>query len=87
MAKLQTLKSIQEDPATVKAACFYVGWHLLSADSWTYRDIFTGKRDVVDLNALIKAVAAKKLILTSSSKELNISLNVATKTYGKKKTA
>ena len=63
MAKLQTLKSIQEDPATVKAACFYVGWHLLSADSWAYRDIFTGKRDVVDLNALIEAVAAKKLLL------------------------
>ncbi len=63
MAKLQTLKSIQEDPATVKAAMFYVGWHLLSADSWAYRDIFTGKRDVVDLDALIKAVAAKKLLL------------------------
>ena len=63
MPKLQTLKSIDEDPATVKAACFYVGWHLLSADSWAYRDIFSGKRGEVSLDALIKAVAAKKLLL------------------------
>jgi hypothetical protein len=63
MAKLQSLKSIDEDPATVKAACFYVGWHLLSADSWAYHGIFTGKRGVVDLDKLIKAVAAKKLLL------------------------
>ena len=63
MAKLQNLNSIQEDPATVKAACFYVGWHLLSADSWAYVDVFTGERDVVDLDALIKAVVAKKLLL------------------------
>jgi len=63
MPKLQTLKSIEEDPATVKAACFYVGWHLLSTDSWAYYDIFTGKRDVVDLSKLIEAVAAKNCCL------------------------
>jgi hypothetical protein len=63
MAKLQSLKTIDEDPATVKAACFYVGWHLLSADSWAYHDIFTGKRGEVDLSKLIEAVAAKKLLL------------------------
>ena len=63
MPKLQTLKSIQEDPATVKAACFYVGWHLLSANSWAYANIWTGERDTVSLDALIKAVAAKKLLL------------------------
>ena len=70
MPKLQTLKSIQEDPATVKAACFYVGWHLLSADSWAYVDVFTGKRDTVSIDALIKAVTAKKLLLKHSEKAI-----------------
>ena len=70
MPKLQTLKSIQEDPATVKAACFYVGWHLLSADSWAYVDVFTGKRDTVSIDALIKAVTAKKLLLKHREKAI-----------------
>ena len=69
MPKLQNLKFIEDDPATVRAACFYVGWHLLSADSWAYVDVFTGKRGVVDLNALIEAVAAKKLLLNPEKPE------------------
>lgn len=72
MAKLQTLKSIQEDPATVKAAMFYVGWHLLSADSWAYVNIWTCERDTVSLNALIKAVATKKLLLKPKKKSQSI---------------
>ena len=72
MPKLQTLKSIQEDPATVKAACFYVGWHLLSADSWAYVDVFTGKRDTVSIDALIKAVVTKKLLLKPKKKSQSI---------------
>jgi hypothetical protein len=63
MGKLQNIKTLEEDPATVKAACFYVGWKLLSADSWAYVDVFTGKMDIVSLDKLIKAVAAKKLRL------------------------
>jgi hypothetical protein len=65
MLKLQTLKSLNDDRATVKDACFDVGWHLLSADSWAYVDIWTGKRGEVSLDALIKAVEAKKLRLNS----------------------
>jgi hypothetical protein len=87
MGKLQTLKTIEEDPATVKAACFYVGWKLISADSWAYVSVFTGEHDVVSLEALIKAVAAKKSRLTIAKEEANMSFNVAKKVYGKKKTA
>jgi len=86
MGKLQNLKSLDEDRATVKAACFYVGWHLLSSNSWAYVNIWTRERGEVSLDALVKAVKAKKLMLTASSKEANMSLNVATKKYGKKKT-
>ena len=86
MPKLQNLKSLEEDPATVKAACFYVGWHLLTPHNWAYVDIWTRERGEVSLDALIKAVEAKKLMLTARSKEANMSLNVATKKYGKKKT-
>jgi hypothetical protein len=63
MPKLQNIKTLEEDPATVKAACFYVGWKLISADSWAYVSVFTGKMDIVSLDKLIKAVAAKKLRL------------------------
>ena len=63
MLKLQTLKTLDEDPATVKADCFYVGWQLLSPHSWAYVGIFTGERGEVSLDKLIKAVEAKKLIL------------------------
>ena len=72
MAKLQNLNSIQEDPATVKAACFYVGWHLLSANSWAYANIWTGERDTVSLDALIKAVVTKKLLLKPKKKSQSI---------------
>ena len=70
MPKLQDLKSIQEDPTTVKSAMFFVGWYLLTPHSWAYVDVFTGERDVVTLDALIKAVEAKKMRLASISKKL-----------------
>ena len=63
MPKLQTLKNLNEDPATVKAACFYVGWQLLTPHSWAYVDIFTRERGEVKLDKLIEAVEAKKSLL------------------------
>jgi hypothetical protein len=63
MGKLQNLKSLDDDRDTVKAACFYVGWRLLTSHSWAYRDMFTGKHGEVSLDALIKAVEAKRLRL------------------------
>jgi hypothetical protein len=61
MIDLTTLKSLDENRAAVKDACFEVGWHLLSPHNWTYINIFTGKRSEVTLESLIKAVEAKKV--------------------------
>ena len=69
MPKLQTLKTLDEDPATVKAACFDVGWQLLSPDNWAYRSVWTGERGEVSLDKLIEAVAAKKLLLNPKHRE------------------
>jgi hypothetical protein len=69
MPKLQTLKSLDEDPATVKAACHYVGWQLLSQHSWAYASVWTGEHDVVSLDKLIEAVEAKKLMLNPKHRE------------------
>ena len=74
MPKLQTLKNLNEDPATVKAACFYVGWQLLTPHLWAYVDIFTRERGEVSLDQLIEAVEAKKLILTKHPKETTLRL-------------
>ena len=69
MPKLQTLKTLDEDPATVKAACFYCGWQLLTLDNWTYRSVWTGERGEVSLDKLIEAVEAKKLLLSPKHRE------------------
>ena len=74
MPKLQTLKNLYEDPAAVKAACFYVGWQLLTPRTWAYVDIFTRERGEVSLAHLIEAVEAKKLMLTKHLKETTLRL-------------
>lgn len=72
MDKLADLKNLDDDRALVKAACFYVGWMLLSSTSWQYKAIFTQECGEVTLNALIAAVTAKNKTLTVSSKEVTI---------------
>lgn len=63
MGKLQALKTLEEDRDTIKAACHYVGWQLLSPHSWAYRNMWTNEHDEVSLDKLIKAVEAKKMML------------------------
>ncbi len=58
--KLTEITHPDDNPQLVKDACFYVGWHLKSPNSWEYIDIFTQKSDVVSIPKLIEAVQAKR---------------------------
>ena len=60
MTKLKDLTHPDDNPNLVRQACFFVGWHLRSPNSWIYTNVFTGISDEVTIPKLLEAVQAKR---------------------------